>query len=83
MLRDEWPRPVKYTFALQRDLFRVWRRFSSCGQLEKPHVFSACRSKVHPFTAVEADVWLEACQETKNSFSNALSLVSQVNISGW
>lgn len=35
------------------------------------------------FTAVEADVWLEACQETKNSFSNALPLVSQVNVSSW
>lgn len=35
------------------------------------------------FIAVEADVWLETSQETKNSVSDALPLVSQVNISSW
>lgn len=40
---DIWPRPVKYAFGLQRDLYRVWRSFSSRGQLEKPHVSCACR----------------------------------------
>lgn len=35
------------------------------------------------FIAVEAHVWFEACQETKNSVTDAFGLVSQVSISSW